>query len=104
MKEEVTIVVCFKLSDGVMVAQRFLAPFVGVRVPIGQPFKSGKSRLLFCGDSFFVAFAALVAASVSQSRLYARTFQHAYSVGITILLASLFRTCVICRYIFVFRD
>ena len=27
------------MTDGVMVAQRFLAPFVGVRVPIGQPKK-----------------------------------------------------------------
>ncbi len=30
-------IIASKLTDGVMVAQRFLAPFVGVRVPIGQP-------------------------------------------------------------------
>ena len=29
-----------KLTSGVMVAQRFLAPFVGVRVPTGQPKRS----------------------------------------------------------------
>lgn len=40
-----------KLTDGVMVAQRFLAPFVGVRVPIGQPLKKRNRRKT---DSFFV--------------------------------------------------
>ena len=34
------------MTDGVMVAQRFLAPFVGVRVPIGQ--KDASKEAFFC--------------------------------------------------------
>ncbi len=47
------------LTDGVMVAQRFLAPFVGVRVPIGQPLETRKRNwnATFCNSSFFCVYA-----------------------------------------------
>ena len=35
------------MTSGVMVAQRFLAPFVGVRVPTGQPKEAPQEAGLF---------------------------------------------------------
>lgn len=45
------ILILITLPDGVMVAQRFLVPFVEVRILVGQPFL--QEALLFSQKEFF---------------------------------------------------